>query len=70
MLINEVFIMLIRYPGLIFCIAMIALTIYMVDTLKITYKFNREDFIQQLKEDIILWILNFVQVVILIYYFR
>ena len=53
MLINEVFIMLIKYPGLIFCIAMIALTIYMVDTLKITYKFNREDFIRQLKEDFV-----------------
>lgn len=70
MIINEVFGMIIKYPGLIFGIAMIGLTIYMVDTLEITYKFNKKDFKRQLKEYIILWILNFAQVVIVIHYFR
>lgn len=70
MILNSVLKILITYPYLIFCIFMIGLTIYMIYTLKIVYEFNREDFIRQLKEDIILWILNFVQVIILVYYFR
>lgn len=70
MILNSVLKILITYPYLIFCISMVGLTIYMINTLKIVYEFNREDFMRQLKEDIILWILNFVQVVILVYYFR
>ena len=70
MILSRILNIIITYPSLIFLIAMIGLTIYMVNTLKIVYQFNRNDFKRQLREDIVLWILNFIQVIMTIYYLR